>query len=252
MITHNVALFVTCLVDFFRPSVGLAAVKLLESHSCTVSIPKIQTCCGQPAYNSGDRDGSIAIAKKVISAFADYDYVVVPSGSCAGMIIKHYPDLFADDPTMEPQAHELAERTYELITFLTKILKVDKSLEPFHGTVTYHHSCSSLRELGIRDEASNLLRKTRGVEYRELKGAEQCCGFGGTFCIKYPEVSVDMVARKTSAIAETGAQTVLSGDLGCLLNIAGRLRREGSKIEVRHIAEILAGIGTTPAIGQRR
>ncbi len=249
--THNVALFVTCLVDFFRPSVGLAAVKLIESHGCDVSIPKSQTCCGQPAYNSGDRDGSIAIAKKVISTFSDFDFVVVPSGSCAGMIIKHYPDLFADDPTMELQAHELAKRTYELTTFLIKILKVDKSLAPFHGIVTYHHSCSSLRELGIRDGATKLLRKTPGVEYRELQGAEQCCGFGGTFCVKYPEVSVDMVARKTSAIAETGAQTVLSGDLGCLLNIAGRLRREGSKIEARHIAEVLAGISTNPAIGRR-
>jgi len=249
---RDVALFVTCLVDFFRPSVGFAAVKLLEAHGCRVTVPAAQTCCGQPSYNAGAQADARAIAAGVIEAFAGFEHVVVPSGSCAGMIGEHYPALFAGDALMEPKARELAARTHELIAFMTGELGIKRMEGRFEGAVTYHHSCSSLREIGIRDEARDLLVGIEGLELRELDGAEQCCGFGGTFCVKYPEISIDMVARKTAAIAATGAGTVLAGDLGCLLNIGGRLSREGALVEARHVAEVLAGMTDTPPIGGRR
>lgn len=249
---RDVALFVTCLVDFFRPSVGFAVVKLLEAHGCRVTVPAAQTCCGQPPYNAGARVDARAIAAGVIEAFAGFEHVVAPSGSCAGMIGEHYPALFAGDAVMEPKARELAARTHELIAFMTGELGIKRMEGRFEGAVTYHHSCSSLREIGIRDEARDLLVGIEGLELRELDGAEQCCGFGGTFCVKYPEISIDMVARKTAAIAATGAGTVLAGDLGCLLNIGGRLSREGAPVEARHVAEVLAGMTDTPPIGGRR
>lgn len=249
----HVGLFVTCLVDFIRPSVGFATVKLLEDAGCRVDVPSAQTCCGQPAYNSGDREDTKRIAIQVIEAFRDFDYVVVPSGSCGGMIIKHYPELFAGDPDLHADAENLAGRTYELLTFLSEVMGVDAVEARYEGTVTYHDSCAGLRELGIRDQARRLLGTVEGVTLTELPDADVCCGFGGTFCVKYPEISDNMVESKTRAIEDTGADTLLAGDLGCLMNIAGKLQRRGSAIRVRHVAEVLAGLSDdTPPIGEPR
>lgn len=236
----RVALFVTCLVDLFRPSVGFAAVKLLEAAGCSVEVPQAQSCCGQPAYNSGDRADAKAIARHVIDAFAGYDYVVVPSGSCGGMIKTHYPTLFADEPVLAEQATKLAARTYELVSFLVDVLKVDSVEARYAGTVTYHDACSGLRELGVKEQPRRLLRSVAGLALREMATPEICCGFGGTFCVKYPEISDKMVTDKAADIAATGADTLLCGDMGCLLNMAGKLSRLGKTIAVRHVAEILA------------
>jgi len=246
----RVGLFVTCLVDLFRPTVGFAAVKLLQEAGSTVGVPQAQTCCGQPAYNSGDRADARAIAAQVIAAFEPYDYVVAPSGSCAGMIREHYPALFADDSELQKRAQALAARTYELVSFLTDVRGVSRVPARFEGTITYHDSCSGLRELGVKRQPRTLLATVEGLRLAELPGAEICCGFGGTFCIKYPAISDKIVSEKTADIAATGAGTLLAGDLGCLLNMAGKLQREGRPIAVRHVAEVLAGMTDTPPIGE--
>ena len=238
--TRRVALFVTCLVDLFRPTVGFAAVKLLEQAGCVVEVPRAQTCCGQPAYNSGDRDHAKAIAAQVLDAFAGYDYIVAPSGSCAGMLRVHYPEIFGDDAHMLPRARQLAKRSWELVSFLVDVCQVQRVTAHWPRLATYHDGCSGLRELGVKDQPRRLLATVAGVGLRELPGAEVCCGFGGTFAVKYPDISDKMVGDKTADIAATGAEAVLAGDLGCLLNIAGKLYREGRPIEVRHIAEVLA------------
>ncbi len=217
----TVGLFVTCLVDLFRPSVGFAALKLLEDAGCRVEVPDTQTCCGQPAYNSGDRRDAKAIAERVIAAFEPYDYLVAPSGSCAGMIRKHYQELFADDPEWRARAEVLAAKSHELVSFLTDVLGVTAVPARHVGTVTYHDSCSGLRELGIRRQPRQLLASVSGLELRELPDADVCCGFGGTFCVKYPDISNAIVEAKTASVAATGAETLLAGDLGCLLNMAG-------------------------------
>jgi L-lactate dehydrogenase complex protein LldE len=247
----RVALLVTCLVDLFRPSVGFAAVKLLEAAGCTVEVPRAQTCCGQPAYNSGDRGNAKAIARQVIAAFAGYDYVVAPSGSCAGMVKIHYPELFADEPATLAQAQELAARTHELVSFLVDVRDMETVAARWERRATYHDACSGLRELGVKQQPRRLLASVAGLQLAELPDAEVCCGFGGTFCIKYPEISDKMVGDKAADIAATGAEAVLAGDLGCLLNIAGKLARRGSPIEARHVAEVLAGMADElPAIGR--
>ena len=248
----EVSLFVTCLVDLFRPGVGFAAVALLERAGCAVTVPRNQTCCGQPAYNGGDRANATAIAKQVVEAFEKFDYVVAPSGSCAGMIAKHYPQLFAGDPAMAARAGDLAGRTHELISFLVDIRGMDALDVKFDATATYHDACSGLRELGVKAQPRALLERIEGLRLVELPGAEMCCGFGGAFCVKYPDISNKMVANKTWDIAATGAELVLAGDLGCLMNIAGKLAREGSPVRVRHIAEVLAGMAGQPAIGEGR
>jgi L-lactate dehydrogenase complex protein LldE len=246
----RVGLFVTCLVDLFRPSVGFAAVKLLEEAGCTVEVPAAQTCCGQPAYNSGDKADTKAIARQVIDAFENFDYVVVPSGSCGGMIKEHYTELFADEPALFQRAQHLAKRTYELVSFLTDVRGVARIDARYDGVATYHDACSGLRELGVKQQPRKLLASVDGLQLTELPGAEVCCGFGGTFCIKYPEISDKMVTDKAADIAATGADAVLAGDLGCLLNIAGKLSRRGSAIEVRHVAEVLADMtADAPPIG---
>lgn len=248
----RVALFVTCLVDFHRPSIGFAAIKLLEQAGCVVEVPRAQTCCGQPAYNSGDRATTRDLAYGILEAFRGYDYVVAPSGSCAGMLKKHLPTLFDSDPNMRPLAEEMASRTYELVSFLTDVMGMHDTGVRFEEAVTYHDSCSGLRELGIKQQPRDLLR-TAGATIVEMKEPEICCGFGGTFCVKYPDISVRMVSDKTKDIADTGAKTVLAGDLGCLLNIAGRSLREGRQFHVRHVAEILAGMtDDLPPIGEGR
>ena len=248
----TVGLFVTCLVDLFRPSVGFATVKLLEDAGCTVDVPEAQTCCGQPAYNSGDRATSAAIARQVIEAFEAYDYVVVPSGSCGGMISRHYVELFAQDPEWHGRAEALAARTHELVSFLVDVMGVDRVDGRFEGGVTYHDSCSGLRELAIKQQPRKLLGTVDGLTLAEMEDAEVCCGFGGTFCVKYPDISNEMVERKVAAIEATGAGTVLAGDLGCLMNIAGKLSRRKSPVAVRHVAEVLAGMGDEPAIAAGR
>jgi L-lactate dehydrogenase complex protein LldE len=246
----RVGLFVTCLVDLFRPSVAFAAVKLLEAAGCVVEVPRRQTCCGQPAYNSGDRADAKAIAQSVIEAFEGFDYVVAPSGSCGGMLREHYPRLFADDPALFQRAQHLAKRSYELVSFLTDVCGLDRVAARYAGVVTYHDACSGLRELDVKQQPRKLLARVAGLTLKELPGAETCCGFGGTFCIKYPEISERMVSQKVADIAATGADTLLAGDLGCLLNMAGRLTRLGSPIAVRHVAEVLAGMAeTVPPIG---
>jgi L-lactate dehydrogenase complex protein LldE len=248
---HRVGLFVTCLVDLFRPSVGFAAVKLLEAAGCTVEVPASQTCCGQPAYNSGDKADTKLIARQVIDAFEGFDYVVVPSGSCGGMIKQHYPELFADEPALYQRAQHLAARTYELVSFLTDVLKLERVAARYDGVATYHDACSGLRELGVKEQPRRLLRGVDGLSLKELPGAETCCGFGGTFCIKYPEISDKMVGDKAADIVATGADTLLAGDLGCLLNMAGKLTRLGKDVRVRHVAEVLADMtGAAPPIGR--
>ena len=249
----RVALFVTCLVDLFRPTVGFAAVKLLEDAGCTVEVPRRQTCCGQPAYNSGDRADAKAIALQVFDAFAGYDYVVAPSGSCAGMLRVHYPELFADDAGNLPRAKELAERSWELVSFLVDVCGMQAVAASWQRRITYHDACSGLRELGIKLQPRQLLASVSGLRLEESPGAEVCCGFGGTFCVKYPEISDKMVTDKAADIAATGAEAVLAGDLGCLLNIAGKLYRQGRQVEVRHVAEVLAGMtDRVPPIGAPR
>src|ERR1700760_3558971 len=236
----RVAFFVTCLVDLFRPTVGFAAVKLLEDAGCTVEVPRRQTCCGQPAYNSADRADAKAIALQVLDAFAGYDYVVAPSGSCAGMLRVHYPELFGDDSENLPRARDLAERSWELVSFLVDICGTQAVAASWEHRITYHDACSGLRELGVKRQPRELLASVDGLTLEELPGAEVCCGFGGTFCVKYPEISDKMVSDKTADIAATGAEAVLAGGLGCPFNIAGKIQRQGHRIETRHVAEVLA------------
>ncbi|HEV3045196.1 MAG TPA: (Fe-S)-binding protein [Roseiarcus sp.] len=244
----RVGLFVTCLVDLFRPSVGFAAVKLLEDAGCRVFAPS-QTCCGQPAYNSGDRATTKELARQVMAAFEDCDYVVAPSGSCAGMLAKHYPELFADEPEFAAKARAFAAKCHELVSFLVDVLGVEKVSARFEGTATYHDSCSGLRELGVQRQPRKLLAGVEGLHLVEMKAPDVCCGFGGTFAVKYGEISDAIVAQKTADIAASGATTLLAGDLGCLMNMAGKLSRDGKPIAVRHIAEVLAGLTQEPAIG---
>jgi L-lactate dehydrogenase complex protein LldE len=245
----QVALFVTCLVDLLRPSVGFAAVKLLEQAGCDVVVPSAQTCCGQPAYNNGDSATARDIARQVIEAFAGYPYVVAPSGSCTGMLRVHYPALFEPGSEWQGRALELAGRCHELVGFLTDVLGVETTAARFPGTVTYHDSCSSLRELGVREQPRRLLAGVEGLSLTELPDAEACCGFGGTFCVKFPDISGRMVTDKVRNIEATGAGAVLAGDMGCLLNIAGRLKRLDSPVRVYHVAEVLAGMAQRSGIG---
>ena len=246
----NVALFVTCLVDLFRPSVGFAAVTLLEQAGCEVAVPQAQTCCGQPAYNSGDRADAIGIARRTIPALLPFDYVVAPSGSCAGMIAKHWPGLFEDDQEMSKLAIEVAEKTWELTAFLTDVCGMESVDAAYDGIAAYHDSCSGLREMGVRDQPRKLLKSVKGLTVKDLAQAEECCGFGGTFAVKYPDISGRMVSDKADDIEATGADTLLAGDLGCLMNMAGKLKRRGSAIKVRHVAEVLAGDHGQPPIGE--
>ena len=249
----RVALFVTCLVDFVRPTIGFAAVKLLEAAGCTVEVPRAQTCCGQPAYNSGDRETAMAIARQVLDAFEGYDHIVAPSGSCAGMLRRHYPQVFADEPAVLPRVQQLAARSWELVSLLVDICGMQAVRARWERRVTYHDACSGLRELGVKDQPRRLLASVDGLTLRELPGAETCCGFGGMFCVKYPDISDKMVSDKQADIVKTGAEAVLAGDLGCLLNIAGKLHRHGARLEVRHVAEVLAGMTEeVPPIGVPR
>jgi L-lactate dehydrogenase complex protein LldE len=244
----RVGLFVTCLVDTFRPSVGFAAVRLLEASGCHVDVPTGQTCCGQPAYNSGDQVSAKAIALQTIKAFEGYDYVVAPSGSCAGMLKAHYPKLMAGDADAEVIAKEFAGRVHELISFLTDVRGMTSVASSYQGRVTYHDSCSGLRELGIKSQPRTLLNAIPGVTLVEMAENEICCGFGGTFAVKYPDISNAMVEKKTAHITNTKPDLLLAGDLGCLMNMAGKLKRQNSSIGARHVAEVLADELSSPPI----
>jgi L-lactate dehydrogenase complex protein LldE len=225
-----------------RPRIGFATLRLLEAAGCEVVVPPGQTCCGQPAYNSGDRVAARKLALKVLEEFDGFEYVVVPSGSCAGMIRVHYPRLFADQPDLRARMETLAQRTYELTDFLVNVVGFTAPPGDFAGTVTYHDSCSGLRELGIRAQPRALLARLPGVRLVELTQPESCCGFGGTFSVKYGELSAQLADNKCRQVADTAADAVVAGDLGCLLNIEGRLRRRGDlKTQALHVAEVLAG-----------
>lgn len=247
-VSKRVGLLVTCLVDLIRPSVGFAAVRLLENAGCSVEVPP-QTCCGQPAFNSGDRVNARRLAEQVIVAFEPFDYVVVPSGSCAGQLRLHYPEIFQGDPSWQPRADAVAAKTFELTQFLVDVLGVTAVAARCPASATYHDSCSSLRELGVRLQPRKLLATVEALTVTELADSDTCCGFGGTFCVKYPEISDRMVGKKAAAVTASGAGLLLSADLGCLLNIAGKLLRDGAAVEVRHVAEVLAGELDAPPIG---
>ncbi|HTS24148.1 MAG TPA: (Fe-S)-binding protein [Casimicrobiaceae bacterium] len=238
----RVGLFVTCLVDLMRPSIGFAAVRLLEAGGAEVHVPPDQTCCGQPCYNGGDRVGARTLAARVLDQFEACDYLVAPSGSCSGMIRTHYADVFRDDPAQLRRAEALAARTYELASFLADVLKLDAVPGALAATATYHDCCAGLREMGVKRQPRALLSKVRGLELREMADCETCCGFGGTFSVKFGEISARLADNKCREIAASGADTVVLGDLGCMLNIEGRLRRRGdAKTRVLHVAEVLAG-----------
>ena len=242
-------IFATCLVDLMRPAVGFATAELLIRAGCRVDVPEAQTCCGQPAYNSGDISNARAIAKQVIALFEAYDYVVVPSGSCGGTLKKHYPEMFEEGSDWHERAQNLSNKTFELTQFLADVLGASPESSNWDKRVTYHDSCSGLRELDIKGQPRKLLNSISGLTLIEGKEAETCCGFGGLFCIKYGEISEQIVSAKVDDIVATGAEMVLGGDLGCLMNISGRLKRLGMKTEVRHVAEVLAGMHDLPAIG---
>jgi len=249
----RVGLFVTCLVDLMRPRIGFAALRLLEAAGCEVVVPRSQTCCGQPGYNSGDRAAAKALARKMLDEFEGCDYVVAPSGSCAGMIRTHYPELFHEAPDELERIRSLCGRTYELTDFLVNVAHLKRVPGKFPGTVTYHDSCSGLRELGVRAQPRALLAGVEGLRLKEMEEAETCCGFGGTFSVKFGEISTHIAERKCANIATSGADAVVLGDLGCMLNIEGRLRRRGdAKTRVLHVAEVLAGTDEIGTADERR
>jgi L-lactate dehydrogenase complex protein LldE len=243
----KVGLFVTCLVDLMRPRIGFAALRLLEAAGCEVAVPRTQTCCGQPAYNGGDRGTARALALKVLAEFEAFEYVVAPSGSCAGMIRTHFPELFAGESATLDRVRRLAARTYELTDFLANVARIQSVEGKSIRTITYHDSCSGLRELGVKAQPRALLAMVPGLRLKEMDEAETCCGFGGAFAVKYGEISAHIAERKCANIAACGADAVVLGDLGCMLNIEGRLRRRGDlKTEVLHVAEVLAGDADAP------
>lgn len=248
----RVGLFVTCLVDLIRPSVGFAASRLIEASGCTVEVPAGQTCCGQPAHNSGARTDAKAIAVATIRAFAGYDYVVAPSGSCAAMLKIHYPQLLAGEAEFAAEANAFAGRVHELTSFLVNVRRMSTVSARCDATATYHDSCSGLRELGVKAEPRKLLATVDGLTLTEMKDCETCCGFGGLFAVKYPDISGAIAEKKIAAASANGSELLLAGDLGCLMHLAGTLKRQGSSIACRHVAEVLAGELADPPIAVAR
>lgn len=247
----RVALFVTCLVDAMRPRIGFAALATLEAAGCDVVVPEAQTCCGQPALNSGDRATAEDLARRTIAMLEPFEAVVIPSGSCAGTIRSHYPEILEHDPEWLARAQAVAAKTYEIMAYLDEV----RGWRPDDVTLpatkaAYHDSCSGLRELGIKAQPRRLLKAVEGLDLVPLKGEETCCGFGGTFCVKYPAISNAIVEEKAAAIEESGADLLLAGDLGCLMNMAGKLHRRGTPVRAFHTIELLAGMGDGPAIGE--
>nr|WP_321401196.1 (Fe-S)-binding protein [uncultured Desulfobacter sp.] len=248
----RVGLFYTCLVDALKPNIAFAAVHLLEACGCEVCVPEAQTCCGRPAFNSGNRKLATQLARQNIALFEPFDFVVGPSGSCLSMFVKHYPDLLKDDAHWFQRAESLSKKSYELLDFLARIMPLPQLNSVYKGKVTYHDSCTGLRELNVREQPRTLLSNVRGLSLVEMDAAQECCGFGGTFSVKYPEISTRLVDDKVESIVRTGADTVTGGDLGCLMNIFGRLNRLKKNIRVFHAAEILAGMTGDGALGSPR
>lgn len=244
----KIGFFVTCLVESMRPQVAIASIKVLEEQGCEVFIPSKQTCCGQPGFNSGDDQAAKKFARNVIDTFYEFDYLVAPSGSCLGMIKTHYPDLFLDEPEYLEKARGLAARSYEILSFLTDVLDCKFDIT-FPYKTTYHDSCSGLRELDIRKQPRQLLASVKGLDLVELQDRDVCCGFGGTFCVKYPDISNSLVSDKVEDIESTGAEVLLAGDLGCLMNIAGRCTRLSKSVRCYHTIEVLAGMADRPGLG---
>jgi Fe-S oxidoreductase len=236
-----VGLFITCAVDLLRPSIARACVRLLTSANCEIVVPP-QSCCGQVGYNNGLQEDTAKLARSVIATFSNVDYIVVPSGSCASMLKNHYPTLFSDT-TERAKAQEFASRVFELTTFLHDVLDaVPPKVIPCNKKVAYHDSCAGLRELGIEGQPRNLAHRFRNANLVAIPEGQTCCGFGGTFCVKFPEISSHMVDQKIDHIRSTQADLLVGGDLSCLLNIAGRLERRGDpSVKVMHIAEFLVG-----------
>lgn len=246
----KVGLFVTCLADLVRPQIGFAAVKLLEAAGCEVSVPRAQTCCGQPAWNAGDDKNTAALARAVIDAFEGFDYVVAPSGSCAGMLRNHYPNVLKDDPAYVARAHALAAKSHELVSFLVNVRGMKAVSARCDAKACYHDSCSSLREMGVKTEPRALLASVEGLTLEELRDPGTCCGFGGLFSVKYPEISERLADDKIADAVKSGADTLIGADLGCLLHLAGRMKRQGKEMRVRHVAEVLANMADGAALGE--
>lgn len=239
----RVALFITCLGDQFFPEVGECAVEVLRRQGVEVTFNPAQTCCGQPAFNTGYRNEAKAVAARVLDLFDGADYVVAPSGSCSTMIRIFYPELFAEDPALLAKVRRLQERFYEFSEFMVKVLKTEDVGAHFAHRVTYHDSCHLLRELGISDEPRRLLRAVRGIELVEMQDFKLCCGFGGTFAVKFPEVSVSMGEDKVRAAMEAGAEYLVANDSGCLMHLAGLIHRRRLPLKTMHIAQVLAHHG---------
>ena len=237
----KVSLFVTCLVDQLWTSVGVSSVEVLRRVGCQVEFDKRQTCCAQPAFNTGYLDEARPVARRFIEIFeqSNADAIVSPSGSCTAMV-HHYTQLFAGDREWLPRAQAIAKKTYELSSFLVRVLKVEDVGASWHGRLTWHDACHGLRDLNLKTEPRKLIQNVRGAEFVELEHADACCGFGGTFSVKYPEISVAILDQKIDAIERAGVQAVVSGDASCLMQIGGRLSRKGSKVKVMHLAELLS------------
>ncbi len=239
----KVGFFVTCLVNAFRPRIAFAAIELLEQAGCCVDVPEKQTCCGQPNYNSGDFTNTRKTLEQFIACYEQYDFIVAPSGSCIATLKKAADELFKEDKDWQMRAQKVANGCFELSQFLVDVLNVDLPSEARDIKATYHDSCSGLRALGIKNQPRQLLKTVADVQIVEMDDNEVCCGFGGTFCVKYPDISTKLVDEKIQHIESTGADCVIGGDLGCLLNIEGRLNRLGKRIRTHHFAEILSSQG---------
>lgn len=235
----RVSLFITCLADQMYPEVGESVVRILHRYGCEVDFPETQTCCGQPAFNSGYQDEAREVARNLIRAFEHSDYVVSPSGSCTGMVHHYYPHLFKDEPEWAAKAEALVNKTYEFAQFMVKVLGVTDLGIRFDHKVTYHPSCHATRLLGVKSEPLELLENVKGIDFVDLPKKEDCCGFGGTFAVKMADMSEAMVCEKAAHVCETGAEVLVGTDMGCLMNIGGRLNKEGKPIRVMHLAQLL-------------
>jgi L-lactate dehydrogenase complex protein LldE len=236
----RVSLFATCIIDQLFPKVGLAMAEVLERIGWDVDFPEDQTCCGQPAFNTGYREEARQVARHFLRVFRDAEYIVIPSGSCCSMITHHYAELFAKEPEWLEQVHRIEPRVWEFTKFLLEVARVEDVGARFEHPVTFHDSCHGLRELGIKEGPRRLLSRVRGLTLREMEPAEECCGFGGTFSVKFPEISGGMARTKIDSILRTGADTVVGLDSSCLMQIEGALRRAGSPVRAMHLAEVLA------------
>ncbi len=234
-----VTLFIQCLVEHLSPEAGISMVRLFDRLGVDTVYPERQTCCGQPVFNAGHRDKAVIAAKRFIEIFESSEVIVCPSGSCVHMVRHHYPELFSDDPTWQERAQKVGAKTYELSEFLVDVLQLTDVGAHFSGSVTYHDSCQLARALGVREQPRTLLNNVNGLKLIEMEDSDRCCGFGGSFAVKYPEISLKIVDDKVKTIIESGADAVVGCDMGCLLNIEGRLKRLGHKIPVYHLAEIL-------------